>query len=64
MNEEIFEQLKNEVIIESNRNRRNSKAYITILEEYLKNFDGNILARPDKEECLETQEGQEPIKKL
>ena len=62
MNEEIFEQLKNEVIVESNRIRRNPKAYITILEEYLKNFDGNILTRPDKEECLETQEGPRAYK--
>ena len=38
---EICEEIKREVISESNSIRTNPKAYIQIFEEYLKYFDGN-----------------------
>ena len=57
-----LEQIKKEVIIETNRIRTNPKAYIPILEKYLENFDDNILTRPDKNECIETQEGPRAYK--
>ena len=56
------EQIKKQVIIETNRIRTNPKAYIPILEKYLENFDDNILTRPDKNECIETQEGPKAYK--
>ena len=58
----VLEQIKKEVIIETNRIRTNPKAYIPILERYLENFDDNILTRPDKNECIETQEGPKAYK--
>ena len=58
----IIEQIKKQVIIETNRIRTNPKAYIPILEKYLENFDDNILTRPDKNECIETQEGPKAYK--
>ena len=59
---EECERIKREVIIESNRIRTNPKAYIPILEEYLDNFDGNLLRLPDKNEILETEEGPRAYK--
>jgi uncharacterized protein YkwD len=58
----IIEQIKKEVIFETNRIRTNPKAYIPILERYLENFDDNILTKPDKNECIETQEGPKAYK--
>ena len=58
----VLEQIKKEVIYETNRIRTNPKAYIPILEKYLENFDDNILTRPDKNECIETQEGPKAYK--
>ena len=58
----VLEQIKKEVILETNRVRTNPKAYIPILERYLENFDDNILTRPDKNECIETQEGPKAYK--
>ena len=58
----VIEQIKKQVIIETNRIRTNPKAYIPILEKYLENFDDNILTRPDKNECIETQEGPKAYK--
>ena len=58
----VLEQIKKEVIYETNRIRTNPKAYIPILEKYLDNFDDNILTRPDKNECIETQEGPKAYK--
>ena len=58
----VIEQIKKQVIIETNRIRTNPKAYIPILEKYLENFDDNILTRPDKNECIETQEGPKACK--
>lgn len=57
MNKNPYELLKEEVIHESNRIRRNPKSYIPILEEYIQYFEGNYLTRPDKEEYIETIEG-------
>ena len=57
-----LERIKKEVIIETNRIRRNPKWYIPLLEKYLENFDGNVLTIPDKEECIETQEGPSAYK--
>ena len=57
MSNEACERIKREVIAESNRIRTNPKAYIPILEGYLKNFDGNLLTLPGKNEILETEEG-------
>ena len=62
MSSEICERIKREVISESNRIRTNPKAYIPILEEYLKNFDGNLLTLPGKNEILETEEGPRAYK--
>ena len=62
MSSETCERIKREVIIESNRIRTNPKAYIPILEEYLNNFDGNLLTLPDKHEILETEEGPKAYK--
>ena len=62
MTSEECERIKREVIIESNRIRTNPKAYIPILEEYLDNFDGNLLRLPDKNEILETEEGPRAYK--
>ena len=59
---QVLEQIKKEVILETNRVRTNPKAYIPILERYLENFDDNILTRPDKNECIETQEGPKAYK--
>ena len=61
-NNYILDRIKKEVIIETNRIRTNPKAYIPILEKYLENFDDNILTRPDKNECIETQEGPKAYK--
>ena len=61
-NNSILEQIKKEVIFETNRIRTNPKAYIPILERYLENFDDNILTKPDKNECIETQEGPKAYK--
>ena len=61
-NNSILQQIKNEVIYEANRIRKNPKAYIPILEEYLENFDDNRLKMPDKNECIETQEGPKAFK--
>ena len=61
-NNAVLERIKKEVIIETNRIRTNPKAYIPILERYLENFDDNILTRPDKNECIETQEGPKAYK--
>ena len=58
----VLDQIKKEVIIETNRIRTNPKAYIPILERYLENFDDNVLTRPDKNECIETQEGPKAFK--
>ena len=58
----VLDQIKKEVIYETNRIRTNPKAYIPILEKYLENFDDNILTRPDKNECIETQEGPKAYK--
>ena len=58
----VLDQIKKEVITETNRIRTNPKAYIPILERYLENFDDNILTRPDKNECIETQEGPKAYK--
>jgi len=58
----VLDQIKKEVITETNRIRTNPKAYIPILERYLENFDDNILTRPDKNECIETQEGPKAFK--
>ena len=58
----VIEQIKKQVITETNRIRTNPKAYIPILEKYLENFDDNILTRPDKNECIETQEGPKAYK--
>ena len=57
-----LERIKKEVIIETNRIRRNPKWYIPLLEKYLENFDGNVLTIPEKEECIETQEGPSAYK--
>ena len=62
MSNEACERIKREVIAESNRIRTNPKAYIPILEGYLKNFDGNLLTLPDKNEILETEEGPRAYK--
>ena len=62
MSNEACERIKREVISESNRIRTNPKAYIPILEGYLKNFDGNLLTLPDKHEILETEEGPRAYK--
>ena len=62
MSLETCERIKREVIAESNRIRTNPKAYIPILEEYLKNFDGNLLTLPGKNEILETEEGPRAYK--
>ena len=62
MSSEICERIKREVITESNRIRTNPKAYIPILEGYLKNFDGNLLTLPGKNEILETEEGPHAYK--
>ena len=62
MSSEVCERIKKEVITESNRIRTNPKAYIPILEGYLKNFDGNLLTLPDKHEILETEEGPRAYK--
>jgi len=62
MSNEVCERIKREVIAESNRIRTNPKAYIPILEGYLKNFDGNLLTLPDKHEILETEEGPRAYK--
>ena len=62
MSSEACERIKREVIAESNRIRTNPKAYIPILEEYLKNFDGNLLTLPEKKEILETEEGPRAYK--
>jgi len=62
MSNEACERIKREVIAESNRIRTNPKAYIPILEGYLKNFDGNLLTLPDKHEILETEEGPRAYK--
>ena len=62
MSSEICERIKREVITESNRIRTNPKAYIPILEEYLQNFDGNLLTLPGKNEILETEEGPRAYK--
>ena len=62
MSSEICERIKREVITESNRIRTNPKAYIPILEEYLENFDGNLLKLPGKNEILETEEGPRAYK--
>ena len=62
MTSEECERIKREVIIESNRIRTNPKAYIPILEEYLDNFDGNLLRLPDKNEIIETEEGPKAYK--
>ena len=62
MSIETCERIKREVIAESNRIRTNPKAYIPILEEYLKNFDGNLLTLPGKNEILETEEGPRAYK--
>ena len=62
MSSETCERIKREVISESNRIRTNPKAYIPILEEYLKNFDGNLLTLPGKNEILETEEGPRAYK--
>ena len=62
MNKLDYERIKKEVITESNRIRRNPKWYIPILEKYLENFDGNVLTIPEKEECIETQEGPSAYK--
>ena len=62
MSSETCERIKREVIAESNRIRTNPKAYIPILEEYLKNFDGNLLTLPGKNEILETEEGPRAYK--
>ena len=62
MSNEACERIKREVITESNRIRTNPKAYIPILEGYLKNFDGNLLTLPDKHEILETEEGPRAYK--
>jgi uncharacterized protein YkwD len=61
-NNYILDRIKKEVIIETNRIRTNPKAYIPILEKYLENFDDYILTRPDKNECIETQEGPKAYK--
>jgi len=58
----VLDRIKKEVIIETNRIRTNPKAYIPILERYLENFDDYILTRPDKNECIETQEGPRAYK--
>ena len=58
----VLDKIKKEVIFETNRIRTNPKAYIPILERYLENFDDNILTRPDKNECIETQEGPKAYK--
>ena len=58
----VLDKIKKEVIFETNRIRTNPKAYIPILERYLENFDDNILTRPDKNECIETQEGPRAYK--
>jgi len=58
----VLDQIKKEVIIETNRIRTNPKAYIPILERYLENFDDNVLTRPDRNECIETQEGPKAFK--
>ena len=52
-----LENLKKEVINETNRIRTNPKSYIPILETYIKYFDGNILEKPDTDTGIETQEG-------
>lgn len=62
MDLETCSRIKREVIAESNRIRTNPKAYIPILEEYLKNFDGNLLKLPGKNELLETEEGPRAYK--
>ena len=62
MSLETCERIKREVIAESNRIRTNPKVYIPILEEYLKNFDGNLLTLPGKNEILETEEGPRAYK--
>ena len=62
MSSEMSERIKREVISESNRIRTNPKAYIPILEEYLQNFDGNLLTLPGKNEILETEEGPRAYK--
>ena len=62
MSSEACERIKREVIAQSNRIRTNPKAYIPILEEYLKNFDGNLLTLPEKKEILETEEGPRAYK--
>jgi len=59
---EICEEIKREVISESNSIRTNPKAYIQIFEEYLKYFDGNWLTIPGKNEILETEEGPRAYK--
>lgn len=56
------DRIRAEVIAEVNRIRTNPKSYIPLLEHCLENFDGNILTRPEKDECIETQEGPAPFK--
>ena len=62
MEKDACSRIKSEVISESNRIRTNPKAYIPILEEYLQNFDGNLLKFPGKNELLETEEGPRAYK--
>ena len=62
MQKDACSRIKREVISESNRIRTNPKAYIPILEEYLQNFDGNLLKFPGKNELLETEEGPRAYK--
>ena len=62
MEKDACSRIKREVISESNRIRTNPKAYIPILEEYLQNFDGNLLKLPGKNELLETEEGPRAYK--
>ena len=62
MEKDACSHIKREVISESNRIRTNPKAYIPILEEYLQNFDGNLLKFPGKNELLETEEGPRAYK--
>jgi len=62
MEKDACSRIKREVISESNRIRTNPKAYIPILEEYLQNFDGNLLKFPGKNELLETEEGPRAYK--
>ena len=52
-----FSRLKQEIINEHNKIRRNPKSYIPILEKQLKWFRGTVLERPDLDCGIQTSEG-------